>query len=77
MLRIFPPTKLIRRPRHPDHGRILQTELTDDGRGKLAEADRSVIPIVDQMVGGIDRADQLRLLEMLTGCRDRLTRPRQ
>ena len=63
---------LIARRRHPEHGRILQTSLTEKGEGSLSTAHRLVGEIVRLMVVDLDPQERQRLLDMLRRCADAL-----
>lgn len=63
---------LVQSTPHPDHGRVLQTRLTERGIAALAAAEVSVGHLVAQMLAGTGRRERTAFLRMLEGCRDRL-----
>ena len=58
----------IRREAHPTHGRILRTELTEQGAQVLAAADEVVEAIERQMLRELTTRDRDRLLGHLKSC---------
>jgi DNA-binding MarR family transcriptional regulator len=58
--------KLIARAAAPDHGRILQGHLTDQGRSVLAKAHRLANAVETEMVGDAGARDVAQLRRMLT-----------
>jgi DNA-binding MarR family transcriptional regulator len=58
---------------HPEHGRILQAELTADGRRTLAACHRSVAGVEDRMLAGLSPAERQRLAADLRACIDGLS----
>jgi DNA-binding MarR family transcriptional regulator len=64
---------LIERSPHPEHGRVLQTYLTDEGRGLVSGAHDVVAAVEESMLASLGRGDRVRLAETLNGCADRLT----
>lgn len=56
------------RQRHPAHGRILQTTLTERGRSVLAEAHAAAAVVETRMLSGFERQEQDRLAELLVRC---------
>jgi DNA-binding MarR family transcriptional regulator len=56
---------LVRRRAHPDHGRILQTQLTAKGRRLLAACDAGVREVEVLMVGDLTPAQQATLRHSL------------
>lgn len=69
--------RLVERREHPEHGRILQTYITEKGSGLIAECHRKVVEIEERMVAGLEEDDRLRLSEMLRGCADSLESARK
>ncbi len=61
-------SSLIARDADPDHGRILQTRITDHGRELLAEAHRKVAVIEDRMMASLGEALSARMTAALTQC---------
>jgi len=59
---------LVRRRAHPDHGRILQAQLTAKGRKVLAACNERVAAVEAQMVGELSGADQAALRAALVQC---------
>jgi DNA-binding MarR family transcriptional regulator len=60
-----------RRP-HPEHGRVLQTYLTEEGEELVSRAHGVVEPVEERMVASLSVAGRARLLEMLRSCADSL-----
>jgi len=58
----------IRRRRHPAHGRILQIELTEEGRATLRACDAAVTVIEQQMLAGLDSGQRRELAAALHSC---------
>jgi DNA-binding MarR family transcriptional regulator len=52
----------------PGHGRILDSELTDQGRQLLTGADARAQTIEDRMTAGLDRQQRQQLLDLLQHC---------
>jgi DNA-binding MarR family transcriptional regulator len=59
---------LVRRRAHPDHGRILQSELTAKGRRVLAACDERVHSVEARMVEGLSDSEQDALRQALVRC---------
>jgi DNA-binding MarR family transcriptional regulator len=57
---------------HPGHGRILQAELTANGRGTLAACHQVVDIVEDRMLAGLSPAERQRLAADLRSCIDGL-----
>jgi DNA-binding MarR family transcriptional regulator len=55
------------RPR-AGHGRILATELTDQGRRAVADADAHTQGIEDRMIAGLDEQQRQQLSDLLQQC---------
>ena len=62
----------ITRTRHPTHGRILQTELTDQGRTTLQTCDAAVTVIEQRMLANLDPDQRRHLATALRSCIDAL-----
>lgn len=58
----------ITRRRHPTHGRILQIELTDEGRATLRSCDKTVTVVEQRMLGDLDRDQRHQLAAALRSC---------
>ena len=58
---------VIREP-HPTHGRILQTELTEEGKKLVAACHQDALAVDDQMVSSFTSEEQAQLLEFLRRC---------
>jgi DNA-binding MarR family transcriptional regulator len=56
---------LLRRTRHPSHGRILLAELTARGRRALARGYGAGKAVQDRMLSGVSRSDRALLLRLL------------
>jgi DNA-binding MarR family transcriptional regulator len=59
---------LIRRDPHPDHGRVIQVELTPAGRDALAACDRVVDEIEATMLAQVDPPEREQLAAWLASC---------
>jgi len=57
---------------HPGHGRILQAELTADGRRTLTACHRAVDAVEGRMLAGLDPAERRQLAADLRSCIDGL-----
>ncbi|HEV2640292.1 MAG TPA: MarR family transcriptional regulator [Actinocrinis sp.] len=58
----------VARHRHPDHGRILQAELTEQGRELLRHCEAAVTLIEDRMLADLDPDQRRHLVTALTTC---------
>jgi DNA-binding MarR family transcriptional regulator len=58
----------ITRSRHPAHGRILQIELTEEGRTTLQSCDVTVTVIEQRMLAGLDPDQRRQLTTALRTC---------
>ena len=56
------------RSHHPTHGRIRQSELTEQGRTTLAACDAAVTAIEQRMLGDLDADQRLQLAAALRTC---------
>ena len=56
------------RSHHPTHGRIRQTELTEQGRTTLQDCDATVTAIEQHMLAGLDPDQRLQLAAALRTC---------
>jgi DNA-binding MarR family transcriptional regulator len=65
---------VVRRP-HPQHQRVLQAELTKDGRRTLKSANNSVNALEDQMLSKLSDPARSRLASALSSCVDSLAAP--
>jgi DNA-binding MarR family transcriptional regulator len=61
-----------RSPR-PGHGRILQANLTDEGRGTLHACHRTADVVEERMLAGLDPAQRGELAAALRACVEALT----
>jgi DNA-binding MarR family transcriptional regulator len=61
-----------RRP-HPDHGRILQADLTQQGRAALRSCHQAVDAIEEQMLARLSPAHRHQLAAALSACIEALT----
>jgi DNA-binding MarR family transcriptional regulator len=59
---------LVRREQDPNHGRLLRSELTDEGHSVLARCEARVDDLERRMLDGIEGEDQRRLAAMLASC---------
>lgn len=62
----------VSRQSHPEHGRIIQTVLTGNGRTKLATAHEVIGKIEDKMLVGLKTEEQELLTLYLQRCLDNL-----
>jgi len=62
----------VARQSHPDHGRIIQTQLTTNGRSKLTSAHIVVDRIEETMLGGLKVEEKKNLSTYLQTCCDNL-----
>lgn len=62
----------IARQPHPEHGRIIQTQLTDSGRALLHQAHDRVNNIEEKMLSGLNEAEQTQLAQALRQCEGNL-----
>ncbi len=53
---------------HPEHGRILQAELTGHGGRVLAACHRAVATVEERMLAGLGPAERTQLLVALQSC---------
>jgi DNA-binding MarR family transcriptional regulator len=58
----------VTRSRHPTHGRILQIDLTDEGRATLRACDATVTVIEQRMLAGLDAGQRRDLGMALRAC---------
>src|SRR4029077_3497117 len=56
---------LVRRARHPDHGRILLLTLAPAGRRALQKGRERALEIQDRLLGPMPPADRTRLMRLL------------
>jgi DNA-binding MarR family transcriptional regulator len=63
----------VTRHHHPSHGRILQTELTEQGRETLQVCDDAVAVIEERMLADLDQDDRKKLTSTLRACIAALT----
>jgi DNA-binding MarR family transcriptional regulator len=60
--------RLVERIPHAEHGRVIETHLSDTGRALLHDAHRVVLAIEERMLAGIDTAERRRFTEALRRC---------
>lgn len=65
---------LVARHRHPDHGRILQTELTERGRDVLRHSEAAITLIEERMLTGLNADQRHHLVTALHACITALVR---
>jgi DNA-binding MarR family transcriptional regulator len=63
---------LVERRPHPEHGRVLQARLTEEGEKLRRECAKRVDVIEERMVRGLSEEERLGLLEMLRRCSEAL-----
>ncbi len=61
---------LIARSPHPEHGRVLQAYLTDEGRELVTGAHEVVEAVEGRMLSGLGLEERIRLAETLNGLSD-------
>lgn len=64
---------LLARTQHPKHGRILQSELTEQGREVVKRARAIVDGFERLLIEAVGSDEALRFAEMLSKCADQLT----
>lgn len=62
----------VQRVPHAEHGRVIQTHLTDAGRAVLLRADAAVLVIEERMLAGFSDAERGALGNALRRCADNL-----
>lgn len=73
MMRILKNLKglsLIDRKPHPEHGRILQTILTAEGKQLISACHEEVLKVENQMLNPLTLIEQEQLMELLKRCVD-------
>ena len=63
---------LIARSPHPEHGRVLQAYLTNEGKTLVSGAHEVVEAVEERMLAGLGLEDRVRLAGTLNGCADAL-----
>jgi DNA-binding MarR family transcriptional regulator len=63
---------LVERRPHPEHGRVLQAYLTEEGEKLRRECAKRVDAIEERMVYGLPEEERLGLLELLRRCSEAL-----
>ena len=58
----------VERRLHPEHGRVLQAYLTEEGERLRRDCATRVDAVEERMVGGLSEDERLGLLEMLRVC---------
>lgn len=61
-------TGLVTRQAHPEHGRIVQLSLTDEGSSRLAQAHQAIEAIEERMLTGLDSKQQSQFVQWLQQC---------
>jgi DNA-binding MarR family transcriptional regulator len=59
---------LVERRAHPEHGRVLQAYLTEEGNNLRKECAIRVDALEGRMISGLSEAERLTLLELLQRC---------
>jgi DNA-binding MarR family transcriptional regulator len=72
VLRELEQRRWVSRHPHPGHGRILQAELTADGRETLAACHRSADAVEDRMLAALSPVQREQLATTLRACIDAL-----
>ncbi|SJM70020.1 MarR family winged helix-turn-helix transcriptional regulator [Gulosibacter sp. 10] len=75
LLRALQDRGLVTRPEQAESGRVLPTQLTDEGRGLLARAAAVVYPIERRMGESLSEAQRAALGEALLRCAEALAQP--
>jgi DNA-binding MarR family transcriptional regulator len=65
--------QLLLRRAHPQHRRVLQAELTEDGRGTLEVAANAIDAVEERMLANLSDLARSRLARGLSSCVDALT----
>jgi DNA-binding MarR family transcriptional regulator len=68
ILRLLEQRSWVTRSPHPGHRRILQTELSDEGRKTLRVCDAAVTVIEQRMLAGLDAGQRRQLVTALRAC---------
>jgi DNA-binding MarR family transcriptional regulator len=63
---------LIRRQPHPEHGRILQAYLTEQGQARVTQAHALVRLVGERMVAGLSPQERDQFLQWLRRCSEAL-----
>jgi DNA-binding MarR family transcriptional regulator len=63
---------LVKRRTHPEHGRVLQAYLTEEGEKLRRECAERVDVVEKRMVAGLSEEERLGLLESLRRCSEAL-----
>ncbi len=63
---------LVEKCPHPEHGRVLQAYLTEQGEALTVNAHREVEGIEERMLERLGEEEREKLLETLRGCADSL-----
>lgn len=63
---------LLKRRPHPEHGRVLQAYLTQEGESMVSRAHAPIEAIEERMLAGIGEEERDRLLRVLRDCADAL-----
>ncbi len=63
---------LVERRPHPEHGRVLQAYLTEEGRAMVSRAHAPIEAIQGRMLAGLGEDERGRFLRALRGCADAL-----
>ena len=64
----------VERRTHPEHGRVLQAYLTEEGEKLRRECAERVDVVEERMVAGLSEEERLGLLESLRRCSEALRR---
>ncbi|GAB3570337.1 MarR family winged helix-turn-helix transcriptional regulator [Spelaeicoccus albus] len=64
--------ELVTRDPHPDLERVLQTHLTEQGRGILRRCQERVQAVEDRMLAGFDKTDRMHSVELIDTVIDNL-----
>lgn len=59
---------LVERHAHPEHGRVLQAYLTEEGEKLRRRCAARVDAIEERMLSGFSEDERLKLIELLRGC---------
>lgn len=67
-------TRLVERKNHPEHGRVLQAYVTEEGEKVRGECARRVGVVEEQMASGLSGAERRTLLGALRGLSEALSK---
>ena len=63
---------MLKRSSHPEHGRVLQAYLTEEGEAMVSRAHAPIEAIEERMLAGVGEDERRRFLGALRDCADAL-----